>query len=133
MSLETLKLTASVGFELAHSVRYSWDMIVKFVLRELGSEMLSSVTWYAGRGGAAEVARCVQEGGRTSGRRQHRGQRARPGRALPVRRGGRALHVRARARRHGSPARQNVLRLRRPAVVRQPAPYHYRHHSYQQR
>lgn len=75
---------------------------------------------------AAEVRGGVQQG-RRAGRRQHGGQRARAARA--VRRGRRALHVRARARRHGSAARQHVLGLRRPAVVGQPAPHHHRHET----
>lgn len=101
--------------------------MVKLLMRRLGSEVLSSVTGHASA--AAQVSRGVQEGGGSRGRRQHRGERARPGRAVAVRRG-RALHMRARARRHGSAARQHVLRLRRPAVVRQPAPYHHRHYAY---
>lgn len=83
-------------------------------------------------GASAEVTGGMQQRGRARrrrrGRRQHGRQRARA-----RRRGRRALHVRARARRHGSAARQDVLRLRRPAVVRQPAPHHHRNEPDQQR
>lgn len=119
---------------IAHSaVRDSRDVIPVSLLvkaagvrRGLRSEHRRASGGVAGQreaGGAAEVARGVQQRGRA--RRQHGRQRARAARA--VRRRRRALHVRARARRHGSPARQHVLRLRRPAVVRQPAPHHHRH------
>lgn len=101
---------------------------VNFFMPARGSRRLRSKGWRPPRiageaqtGTAAEVSCGVQERGAARGgrrRRQHRRQRARARRALAVRRGGRALHVRAGARRHGSAARQHVLRLRGPAVVR---------------
>lgn len=136
----------SLKSSVAHSaVGQGWVVAVGLfmeqagVARGLGSEewccVVARVAGQAQAGTAAEVARGVQEGGRARRRRrQHGRQRALAGpRGAVGAAGGRALHVGASARRHGSPARQHVLRLGRPAIVRQPAPYHYCHETDQQR
>lgn len=95
--------------------------------RRFRSKNRPAVVAVAGEGeaaAAAEAARGVEEGGCRRRRRQHGRQRALSRGAVGLGRGGRALHMRARARRYGSAARQHILRLRRPTVVWQPAPHH---------